>query len=100
RPRPTPTPCSPPWSPPPWLPETTGCAGRGGDAATRPAPVPATTAGTPTDHEDHDLRLETNDPSCASSLTWPEGARLPEAPLRQAWMIVSATASTLRRMRS
>jgi Transposase DDE domain len=34
----------------------TGCAGRGGVAATRLAPVPATTAGKPTAREDHDLR--------------------------------------------
>jgi hypothetical protein len=31
----------------------TGWAGRCGDADTRPAPAPATTAGTPTDHEGH-----------------------------------------------
>jgi hypothetical protein len=36
----------------------TGCAARGGDAGTRPAPGPATTAGKPTAHEDHELRLE------------------------------------------
>jgi SRSO17 transposase len=36
----------------------TGCAGRCGDADNRPAPAPATTTGKPTDHEDHDLRLE------------------------------------------
>ncbi len=35
-----------------------GCAGRSGDAGSKPAPAPATTAGKPTDHEDHDLRLE------------------------------------------
>jgi hypothetical protein len=34
------------------------CAGRGGDAASKPAPVPATTAAKPTDREDHGLRLE------------------------------------------
>jgi hypothetical protein len=45
-------------SPPLSLPPTTGCAGRGGDAGTRPAPVPATTAGKPTDHEAHELRLD------------------------------------------
>jgi hypothetical protein len=36
----------------------TGCAGRGGDADTRPAPAPATTASRPTDREHHELRLE------------------------------------------
>jgi hypothetical protein len=36
----------------------TGCAGRGGDAGTRPAPAPATTASGPTDREYHELRLE------------------------------------------
>jgi hypothetical protein len=36
----------------------TGCAGRCGGADNRPAPAPATTTGKPTDHEDHDLRLE------------------------------------------
>jgi hypothetical protein len=46
------------WSPCPWLIVATACAGRGGDAATRPARVHATTADRPTDHEDHDLRLE------------------------------------------
>jgi len=35
-----------------------GCAGRSGDADTKPAPAPATTNDKPTDHEDHDLRLE------------------------------------------
>jgi hypothetical protein len=36
----------------------TGCAGRGGDADSRPAPVPATTAGKPpSSHEDHELRV-------------------------------------------
>jgi hypothetical protein len=34
------------------------CAGRGGDDDTRPALVAVTTAGKPTDREDHDLRLE------------------------------------------
>jgi hypothetical protein len=51
--------CSPPW--PAGLPATTrtGCAGRGGDADTKPALAPATTDGKPpSDHEDHDLRLE------------------------------------------
>jgi hypothetical protein len=42
----------------PSLPPATGCAGRGGDAGTRPALVPATTAGKPTDREDHEFRLE------------------------------------------
>jgi hypothetical protein len=38
---------------------TTGCAGRGGDAANKPALVPATIDGKPpSSHEDHDLRLE------------------------------------------
>jgi hypothetical protein len=36
----------------------TGCAGRGGDAGTKPAPGPATTAGRPTDREGNDPRLE------------------------------------------
>jgi hypothetical protein len=36
----------------------TGCAGRGGDAATRPAPASATTASRPTDREHHELQLE------------------------------------------
>jgi hypothetical protein len=37
----------------------TGCAGPGGDAASRPALVPATTdSKPPNSHEDHDLRLE------------------------------------------
>jgi hypothetical protein len=35
-----------------------GCAGRSGDVDIRPAPVPATTNDKPTNHEDHDLRLE------------------------------------------
>jgi hypothetical protein len=35
-----------------------GWPGRSGDADSRPAPAPATTNGKPTDHEDHDLRLE------------------------------------------
>jgi SRSO17 transposase len=35
----------PPWSPHPWLMPATGCAGRGGGAASRPALVPATTDG-------------------------------------------------------
>jgi hypothetical protein len=34
------------------------CAGRGGDADTRPALVVATTASRPTDRERHELRLE------------------------------------------
>jgi Nuclease-related domain len=38
--------------------DPTGCAGRGGDADTRPAPAPATTASRPTDREHHELRLE------------------------------------------
>ena len=43
----------------PWLIAATGCAGRGGDAASRPALAPATTDGKPpSSHEDHDLRLE------------------------------------------
>jgi hypothetical protein len=42
----------------PPLTPATGCAGRGGDDDTRPALVPVTTAGKPTDREDHDLRLE------------------------------------------
>jgi hypothetical protein len=46
-----------------WLPvllvtSAIGCAGRSGDADTKPAPAPATTNDKPTDHEDHDLRLE------------------------------------------
>jgi hypothetical protein len=37
----------------------TGCAGRGGDASTRRALGPVTTGGNPpSNHEDHDLRLE------------------------------------------
>jgi hypothetical protein len=35
-----------------------GWPGRSGDADIRPAPAPATTNDKPTDHEDHDLRLE------------------------------------------
>jgi len=35
-----------------------GCAGRSGDIDIRPAPAPATTNDKPTNHEDHDLRLE------------------------------------------
>jgi hypothetical protein len=35
----------------------TGCAGLCGDAGNRPALRPVTTAGKPTDHEDHDLQL-------------------------------------------
>jgi hypothetical protein len=45
------------WSLHPWLIPATGCAGRGGDAASKPALVPAITAGKPTDREDHELRL-------------------------------------------
>jgi hypothetical protein len=42
-----------------WAIWPTGCAGRCGDADTRRAPVPATTAARrPGTHEDHDLRLE------------------------------------------
>jgi len=38
--------------------KVTGCAGRGGGADSRPAPVPATTAGKPpSSHEGHELRL-------------------------------------------
>jgi hypothetical protein len=37
---------------------TIGCAGRCGDAAIKPAPVPVTTNDKPPNHEDHDLRLE------------------------------------------
>jgi hypothetical protein len=51
--------CSPPWSPYPWLIEAIGCAGRGGDAAGKPALAPSTTDGKPpSSHEHHDLRLE------------------------------------------
>jgi hypothetical protein len=51
--------CSSAWPPGRWAIWPTGCAGRCGDAATRPAPVPATTAARrPGTHEDHDLRLE------------------------------------------
>jgi hypothetical protein len=35
-----------------------GCAGHCGDADIKPAPAPATTNDKPTNHEDHDLRLE------------------------------------------
>ena len=47
----------------PWpasLPATvaTGCADRGGGAASKLALGPATTAGKPTAHDDHELRLE------------------------------------------
>jgi hypothetical protein len=35
-----------------------GSAGRCGDADIKPAPAPATTDAKPTDHEDHNLRLE------------------------------------------
>jgi hypothetical protein len=45
------------WPGPPLTPPC-GCAGRPGDADSRPAPAPATTADKPTDHEDHELRLE------------------------------------------
>jgi hypothetical protein len=46
----------PPTTPPPSPTAATGCAGRGGDAATRPALVPATTADKPTHREGHELR--------------------------------------------
>jgi hypothetical protein len=49
---------SPRCSPAPPLTPPTGGAGRCGGADNRPAPAPATTTGKPTDHEDHDLRLE------------------------------------------
>jgi hypothetical protein len=58
--------CSPPWSV--RLPATvrTGCAGRGGDAGSKPALVPATTDGKPPgNHEDHDHRLEYSYPLSA-----------------------------------
>jgi hypothetical protein len=47
--------CSPPSSPLLSLTPTIGCAGRGGDADSKPALVPATTAGKPPiiSHEDH-----------------------------------------------
>jgi hypothetical protein len=36
----------------------TGCPGRSGNAAIKPAPALATPNDKPTGHEDHDLRLE------------------------------------------
>jgi hypothetical protein len=51
--------CSRLWSPGQSAITRTGCAGRGGDADIKPAPVPATTDDKPPgNHEDHDLRLE------------------------------------------
>jgi hypothetical protein len=42
-----------------WVRRRTGCAGRGGDASTRRALGSVTTGGNPpSNHEDHDLRLE------------------------------------------
>ncbi|HEX6432891.1 MAG TPA: hypothetical protein VFZ87_01550 [Gemmatimonadales bacterium] len=58
-PRPVRSSVVPPSSPPLSLTPATGCAGHGGDADSKPALVPATTAGKPPiSHEDHELQLE------------------------------------------
>jgi hypothetical protein len=54
-----PAPASRPWSAVLPVMTCTGCAGHGGDAASKPALAPATTNDKPpSSHEDHDLRLE------------------------------------------
>jgi hypothetical protein len=51
--------CSPPWPPGPLVIPATAGAGQPGNADTKPAPAPATTADKPPgNHEHHGLRLE------------------------------------------